>query len=196
MKRTLSFTLTLLLLLSSATTLAKTQPDNLFPRVQLTTSMGTIVVELDRLKAPVTVENFLKYVTGGLYNRTIFHRVIADFVVQGGGLNQSMEALPDLGEIFNESGNGLKNEPYTIAMARTQEPHSATRQFYFNMAENDNLDPSIRGWGYAVFGTVTEGEEVLDKIAILPTQTDPKLGWPDVPVAPVILIEAKLLPRN
>lgn len=195
MKRILTLSL-LLLSMVSHSVFANTQPDNLFPKVQLTTSMGTVVVELDRLKAPITVENFLKYVAGGLYNRTVFHRVISGFVVQGGGFNQSMEALPTLGSIFNESGNGLVNDQYTIAMARAQDPHSATRQFYFNMADNGNLNPNMRGWGYAVFGAVIEGEEVLEKIAQVPTHVDPNVGWPDVPVNDVILIEAKLLPRD
>jgi len=195
MKRMLPWLL-ICLMGMSAQVAANTQPDNLFPKVRLTTSMGSIVVELDRLKAPLSVENFLKYVTGGLYNQTIFHRVIPGFVVQGGGIDKSMEALPALGPIFNESGNGLSNDQYSIAMARAQDPHSANRQFYFNMNDNDNLNPSTRGWGYAVFGSVIEGEEILEKIALVPTQVDPKLGWPDVPVESVVLIEAKLLPRD
>ncbi|NMH67000.1 peptidylprolyl isomerase [Shewanella salipaludis] len=172
------------------------QPDSLYPRVEMQTSMGKIVIELDRTRAPITVDNFLTYVVKGEYDNTIFHRVIADFVVQGGGLNKALEELPEDKPIVNESGNGLSNALGTIAMARENEPHSATRQFYFNVADNTKLDPSKRRWGYAVFGEVVEGMEVLQAMAMVETAHNEKLDWPDVPVTPIILKQAKLLPRN
>ncbi|MFV0596575.1 peptidylprolyl isomerase [Shewanella sp.] len=172
------------------------QPDTLYPQVEFDTSLGKIVVELDRTRAPITVDNFLTYVVKGEYNNTIFHRIISDFVVQGGGLNPQLEELPTGKAIFNESGNGLSNSMGTIAMARDNDPHSATRQFYFNVADNTKLDPSKRRWGYAVFGEVIEGKQVLEAMAVVETTTNAKLNWPDVPVTPIILKTAKLLPKK
>ncbi|WP_285817768.1 peptidylprolyl isomerase [Echinimonas agarilytica] len=173
------------------------QPDNLYPQVKFVTNMGVIVVELDRMKAPVTVDNFLKYVVTGSYDNTIFHRIIEGFVVQGGGFDEKMGTLDDkFDPITNEAGNGLKNTSYTIAMARQGHPHSASRQFYFNVGDNKSLDPGPRSWGYAVFGSVSEGEEVIDKMAEIETHMDANLGWPDVPVTPVILRETILLPAD
>ena len=126
------------------------QPDNYYPRVKMVTSMGDIIVELDRSRAPITVNNFLRYVDMRSYEETIFHRIVPDFVVQGGGYDTNFVEKPSLGKIFNESGNGLKNKMYNITMARQDDPHSATRQFFFNMAKNDSLDPG-RNWGYTVF---------------------------------------------
>ncbi|QSX36298.1 peptidylprolyl isomerase [Shewanella sedimentimangrovi] len=171
------------------------QPDTLYPRVELDTSMGKIVVELDRTRAPITVDNFLTYVVKGEYDNTVFHRIIPDFVVQGGGLDLKLEEKKEDKPIVNESGNGLSNAFGTIAMARENEPHSATRQFYFNVADNTKLNPSKRRWGYAVFGEVVEGADVLQAMALVPTENNAKLGWPDVPVTPVILKRATLLPR-
>ncbi|WP_440877511.1 peptidylprolyl isomerase [Thalassotalea sp. PLHSN55] len=170
-------------------------PDNLYPQVKLETSMGVILVELDRVKAPITVDNFLTYVVQGEYNNTVFHRVIADFVVQGGGYDQNYIIKKVHGNIINESGNGLKNEVGTIAMAKERAPHSANRQFYFNVADNTNLDPG-RGWGYAVFGAIVEGQEIVDKMAQVKTHYDDGFGWEDVPVEPIILIKATLLPAQ
>lgn len=172
------------------------QPDSLYPQVEFDTSLGKIVVELDRTRAPITVDNFLTYVVKGEYNNTIFHRVISDFVVQGGGLNPQLEELPAGKPIVNESGNGLSNSMGTIAMARDNDPHTATRQFYFNVADNTKLDPSKRRWGYAVFGEVIEGKQVLEAMAVVETTTNAKLNWPDVPVTPIILKTAKLLPKK
>lgn len=172
------------------------QPDTLYPQVEFDTSLGKIVVELDRTRAPITVDNFLTYVVKGEYNNTIFHRIISDFVVQGGGLNPQLEELPAGKPIFNESGNGLSNSMGTIAMARDNDPHSATRQFYFNVTDNTKLDPSKRRWGYAVFGEVIEGKQVLEAMAVVETTTNAKLNWPDVPVTPIILKTAKLLPKK
>ncbi len=168
------------------------QPDNLFPRVQLDTTAGKIIVELDRLRAPITSNNFLYYVTNGSYDDTIFHRVVKDFVVQGGGYNQHFTERKSEGAIYNESGNGLKNEMFTIAMAREDDPHSAIRQFYFNMADNDNLDPG-RSWGYTVFGSVTEGEEVLELIANTKVHRHEELDWENVPIKPIFLKKMTLL---
>lgn len=171
------------------------QPNNYYPRVKLQTSMGDIVVELDRSKAPLASNNFLRYVNQRSYEDTIFHRVIADFVVQGGGYNVEFEQLSSYPPVYNESGNGMKNEKYSIAMARESDPHSATRQFYFNMNDNESLDPG-RKWGYTVFGSVVEGYEVLDAISQVETDVDPTWGWPDVPKKPVMLLKASLLPSQ
>lgn len=172
------------------------QADTLYPKVELQTSMGNIVVELDRKRAPITVDNFLTYVVKGHYDNTLFHRVIADFVVQGGGLDPRFNEKPTDKPIVNEAGNGLSNALGTIAMARENDPHSATAQFYFNVADNKRLDPSKRRWGYAVFGEVTQGMEVLEAMAQQPTAINSKLGWPDVPITPIILTKATLLPRE
>lgn len=187
----------LALMLSSQVAFAlDIQENTLYPRVKLETSMGDIVVELDRTRAPITVDNFLTYVVKGDYDNTLFHRIIPEFVVQGGGLNPKYEELPAAKPIVNESGNGLSNSMGTIAMARDNNPHSATRQFYFNVGENERLDPSSRRWGYAVFGEVESGMEVLEAMSVVATDYNTTLGWPDVPVTPVILKKATLLPRE
>jgi len=170
-------------------------PDNLYPQVKLETSMGIIIVELDRVKAPLTVDNFLGYVVAGEYNNTIFHRIMTNFIVQGGGYTKDFIQKKDLGSIPNESGNGLKNEVATIAMAREMRPHTANRQFFFNIADNTNLD-SGRRWGYAVFGAVVEGEEVMEAMADVKTDFNEEMAWDDVPLEPVILIKATLLPAE
>ena len=169
------------------------QADNYYPRVKMITSMGDIIVELDRSRAPITVNNFLRYVDKRSYEDTIFHRIVPDFVVQGGGYDKDFIEKPSFGKIFNESGNGMKNKMYNITMARQDEPHSATRQFFFNMSNNDSLDPG-RNWGYTVFGSVVEGYEVLDKMVEVKTDFDPKYGWSDVPVEQVVLLKVLVLP--
>ena len=168
-------------------------PDNLFPSVRLQTSMGDVVVELDRRRAPVTVNNFLRYVTEGKYDGTIFHRVMPGFVVQGGGYTETIEERKTWAPIFNESGNGLKNMPMTIAMARFDDPHSATNQFYFNLAANGSLDPSPRSWGYAVFGQVVSGQEVVESIAGVETGYHDFLEAEDVPLVPVKILSAAVV---
>jgi len=168
-------------------------PDNLFPSVKLETSMGEIVVELNRMRAPITVNNFLRYVLEGEYDGTIFHRVMPGFVVQGGGYTKDIEEKTEHDEIFNESGNGLANSTGSIAMARFDDPHTATRQFYFNMSENTSLDPNSRSWGYAVFGMVVSGMEVLEAISDVETGYSEALDAEDVPKVPVILIKASVL---
>ncbi len=138
------------------------------PKVELhVTGYGVITLELDAEKAPKSTENFLQYVADGHYDGTIFHRVIDGFMIQGGGFDAQMQQKPTRGEIENEANNGLKNDRYTIAMARTQAPHSATAQFFINVSDNAFLNhtaPSLQGWGYAVFGKVVAGTEVVDQI--------------------------------
>lgn len=186
----------IILLLFSVTCNAKNlaiDPDNLFPQVKLETSMGIIIVELDRVRAPITVDNFLTYVVTGEYNNTIFHRIVPDFIVQGGGYSKNFELKKVDKTIINESGNGLKNEIGTIAMAKENRPHTANRQFFFNIADNSSLDPG-RSWGYAVFGTIVEGQEVVDAMALVATDYNEEMGWEDVPIEPIMLIKASLLP--
>ena len=170
------------------------QPDNLFPRVRFETNFGNFVVELDRTRAPITVDNFLRYAVDGHYNKTLFHRIVKNFVVQGGGYDFKFNERPTRKAIVNESGNGLRNEVGTIAMAREDDPHSATSQFYFNLKDNKNLDPSPRRWGYAVFGEVVDGMDVLKKMGNVATETDPNTGFENVPTAPVMLNKVVLLP--
>ncbi|MEW9798406.1 peptidylprolyl isomerase [Alteromonas sp. CYL-A6] len=190
----------LLVLMTPASALAKKkddgsqiQPDNYYPRVKLETTMGDIVVELDRRRAPITANNFLNYVDKGSYNNTIFHRVVPGFVVQGGGYTPEFDEKVDFGDIFNESGNGMKNSLHTIAMARQNDPHTANRQFFFNVNDNTNLDPG-RDWGYAVFGMIVEGEDVVDAMSEVETEYQLLLNAPNVPVEPIILKKALVLP--
>ncbi len=170
-------------------------PDNLFPQVKLETSMGVIIVELDRIRAPITVDNFLAYVVSGEYNDTVFHRIMPAFIVQGGGYTKDFELKKVNGNIINESGNGLKNEIGTIAMAKENRPHTANRQFFFNVADNTSLDPGRR-WGYAVFGAIVEGQEVVDAMALVKTDYNDEMDWEDVPIKPIMLIKASLLPAT
>ena len=161
-------------------------------KVKLTTSMGPIVIELDKEKAPVSVENFVKYVEAGHYNGTIFHRVIDGFMVQGGGFDKDMKQKPTQPAIKNEGANGLKNMNYTVAMARTNVRDSATSQFFINVKDNDFLNYSgenPQGWGYAVFGKVVEGKETVDKIKAV--QTGNQRGMGDVPNTAVVIEKAE-----
>jgi peptidyl-prolyl cis-trans isomerase B (cyclophilin B) len=141
--------------------------------IKLTTNHGTITLELDAEKAPNTVANFIAHVQAGQYDNTIFHRVIPGFMVQGGGFEPGMQQKPVGAPIENEANNGLKNDNYTVAMARTSDPHSATAQFFINVADNDflNYGTCQDGWGYCVFGRVVEGKDVVDKIKAVPTRT-------------------------
>lgn len=162
------------------------------PRVSMKTSMGEIVLELYQDKAPKTVANFIRYVNDGHYNGTIFHRVIGNFMIQGGGFDKNMREKPTRAPIPNEANNGLKNHAYTIAMARTPEPHSASAQFFINVKYNAALDyPGHDGWGYAVFGKVIKGKEVVDKIKGVATTRSGMHA--DVPVSPVTIESATLL---
>ena len=190
----LSFSLLLLMLPLSAHEKDKIiDPDNLFPQVKLETSMGVIIVELDRVRAPITVNNFLTYVVSGEYDKTIFHRVMPEFIVQGGGYTKDFELKKVNDNIINESGNGLKNEIGTIAMAKENRPHTANRQFFFNVADNTSLDPGRR-WGYAVFGEVIEGQEVVDAMSAVKTDYNDEMSWEDVPIEAILLNKASLLP--
>jgi len=158
------------------------------PQVLLNTSMGEIVLELNLAKAPVSVENFLQYVKSGHYDNTLFHRVIDGFMIQGGGFAPGMKQKPTRAPIANESKNGLKNTPYSVAMARTSIPDSATAQFFINVVANPSLDyPKPDGVGYAVFGQVVKGQDVVDRIKAV------KTGRGDVPVEPVLIRSATLI---
>ena len=176
-------------------TAAMVHADDKMPRVLLKTSMGDIVLELDQAKAPVTVDNFLKYVNAGFYNGTIFHRVIDGFMIQGGGFTQDFQKKPTNPPIQNEANNGLKNVRGTIAMARTSDPNSATAQFFINVVNNAFLDfraPSGQDWGYTVFGQVVDGMDVVDKIRKTPT--GPGGPFPrDVPRTPVVIQSASVI---
>lgn len=164
------------------------------PRVKLHTNQGDMVITLDAEKAPKTAANFLQYVQDGFYDGTVFHRVIDGFMVQGGGFESGLKQKPTREPIDNEADNGLKNNKYTLAMARTSDPHSATAQFFINVANNDFLNftaPTPQGWGYAVFGTVTEGTDVVDKIKGVKTGNN---GFhQNVPKEDVIIEKAEVL---
>jgi peptidyl-prolyl cis-trans isomerase A (cyclophilin A)/peptidyl-prolyl cis-trans isomerase B (cyclophilin B) len=165
------------------------------PMIEFETNEGVIVIELYPDKAPKTVINFLDYVNSGYYNGTIFHRVIAGFMVQGGGFTRNYEQKKSNDPIDNEADNGLRNEPGTVAMARTGDPHSATAQFFINVADNAFLNfrsPSPRGYGYAVFGKVTKGMDLVHQIATSPTGPGGPFGK-DVPVNMVIIEKSRVL---
>ncbi|HCR87937.1 MULTISPECIES: peptidylprolyl isomerase [Psychrobacter] len=164
------------------------------PVVELDTNMGAIVIELNEEKAPKTVENFLNYVKSGHYDGTIFHRIIDGFMIQGGGMDAEMNEKATNAPVENEADNGLKNDKGTIAMARTQDPHSATSQFFINVKDNDFLNHSgknMQGWGYTVFGKVTSGMDVIDKMRGVPTG---RFGMhADVPNEPVVINSATII---
>jgi len=170
-------------------------------RVKLNTSEGDIVLELNQAKAPKTVANFLKYVKNDHYQGTIFHRVIPGFMIQGGGLDESLKEKDTLPPVENEAGNALTNDKYTLAMARTADPDSATSQFFINTSDNAFLnrnDPRSDGSGYTVFGKVVEGQDVVDKIAAKPTKAAPDPEVPgalmrDVPIEPVVIKDATVV---
>lgn len=159
--------------------------------ITLKTNMGDIVIELDEEKAPISSENFKQYVRDGFYDGVIFHRVIPNFMIQGGGFMPDMMQKATREPIENEAKNGLSNEKYTLAMARTMEPHSASAQFFINTKDNSFLDyPGQDGWGYAVFGKVVEGTDVVDKIEQV--ETGNVAGHSDVPVEPVVIEKAEI----
>ncbi len=162
--------------------------------IRIETSMGEICLELDAAKAPKTVENFISYVNDGHYDGTIFHRVINGFMIQGGGMTADMKEKPTREPVPNEADNGLTNDAYTVAMARTMDPHSATAQFFINVKKNDFLNfssKSPQGWGYTVFGKVTKGQGVINKIKQVATGN--KAGHDDVPKEPVTIIKAEVV---
>jgi peptidyl-prolyl cis-trans isomerase B (cyclophilin B) len=162
--------------------------------IRLETSKGDIVLELDAERAPKTAENFLAYVTEGFYDGTVFHRVIDGFMIQGGGFDETMTQKPTRDPVENEANNGLKNEDYTVAMARTKDPHSATAQFFINVKDNAFLNhtaQNAQGWGYAVFGRVVEGKDVVDAIKTVDTGS---VGFfQDVPLEPVVILKASVI---
>ena len=162
--------------------------------VRLRTNHGVITLELDAAKAPATVENFLGYVKSGHFDNTIFHRVIDGFMIQGGGFEPGMKQKPTGAQITNEADNQLKNDTYAVAMARTSDPHSATAQFFINIADNDFLNhtgPNSQGWGYCVFGKVTEGADIVDKIKKVKTAN--RGGHQNVPVEDVVIEKAEVV---
>ena len=172
---------------------------SLAPRVRVETSQGAFVLELDTVRAPLSAENFLRYVRDGYYDGTVFHRVIANFVVQGGGYDASLAERKAHAAIPNESGNGLSNRRGTVGLAREESPHSGSSQFYINVIDNAGLDPLPSRWGYAVFGRVVDGMDVVDRIAYMPTETVDNFGK-DVPIGrPVVqrawVIETAALPE-
>ena len=163
-------------------------------RAEIDTNMGKIILSLDEQKAPKTVENFVSYARKGFYNGTIFHRVIDGFMIQGGGFDADMKQKDTRDTIENEANNGLKNDQYTVAMARTMQPHSASAQFFINVKDNDFLNhtkPDLHGWGYAVFGKVVEGTDVVDEIKKV--KTGNKAGHQDVPVDTVVINKAEVV---
>lgn len=180
----------LLLSLVAASAIAEPPAASPPPRVIVETTHGRIVFELDTARAPLSSENFLRYVRDGFYDGTIFHRVIPGFVVQGGGFDAGLKPREGRPTIPNESGNGLSNRRGSIGLAREESPHSGSSQFYVNLADNAGLDPLPTRWGYAVFGKVVEGMEVIDRIAYLPTATVENFA-PDVPVARPAIVRAR-----
>ncbi|OGB72996.1 MAG: peptidylprolyl isomerase [Burkholderiales bacterium RIFOXYC12_FULL_65_23] len=162
-------------------------------RVKLETSLGVITLELDAQKAPKTVANFVQYVKDKHYDSTVFHRVIDGFMIQGGGFTADMQQKPTRPSIQNEADNGLKNLPLTVAMARTNDPHSASAQFFINVADNrflNHTQPTLNGWGYAVFGKVVAGADVVDKIRQV--RTGNRGMFQDLPTTPVTILKATL----
>ena len=162
-------------------------------KVLVTTNIGSFTVELNEAKAPITTKNFLRYVDDGSYVGTIFHRVIPGFMAQGGGFDQALKQRPSYPPIKNEADNGLPNNMATIAMARTQNPNSATRQFYINLANNAFLNTQGNRTGYAVFGKVIKGFPVVEKMATIPTTSNPQTGMSDIPQQPIIIEAMKII---
>ncbi len=187
MKNTLSILFICLINQALACDGSKLYKDNMFPEVLIETSMGNILLELDRNRAPITVNNFLYYIHSDRYVNTVFHRVEKDFVIQGGGYDAKYQSIIECDEILNESGNGLKNTEGTIAMARYDNPHSATSQFYFNLTDTPSLDPNSKNWGYTVFGEVIEGMDILKKIAQVNVGYSKRLDAQNVPLEPIVI---------
>ena len=190
MKHLFTALITLLLCCAMQSSHSSTQGKSTM--VKLHTNMGIITLQLDAEKAPNTVKNFLEYVDSGFYANTVFHRVIGNFMIQGGGFEPGMKQKAVNAPIKNEAANGLKNDKYTVAMARTGDPHSATAQFFINVKDNGFLNyPGQDGWGYCVFGKVVEGKEVVD--AIRNVKTGSRSGFQDVPLEDVIITRAEVV---
>ena len=193
-RRIASLSLAGMALAASLFTALPAMAQNATPKVQIKTSMGDIVLELNEAKAPKTVANFMQYVRDKHYDGTVFHRVMDGFMIQGGGFTADMQQKPTQPPIPLEANNGLKNDKYTLAMARTSDPHSATAQFFINVSNNDFLNftsPTPNGWGYAVFGTITEGTDVVEKIKGV--KTGNKGFHQNVPNEDVIIEKAEIL---
>lgn len=172
---------------------AETPADTPSDRVRVDTTLGSFVIKLETTRAPLTTANFVNYVKSGFYSGTIFHRVIANFVIQGGGYDDKYHLKDTQPSVPNESGNGLSNKRFTVGLARSDAPHSGNAQFYVNLTDNDDLDPTPLRWGYTVFGRVVEGLEVIDKIGRTPTGSAGP--WPkDAPLEPVVIQRMELLP--
>jgi len=190
MKQTLTALFALFLCCTMQSSHSSTQGKSTM--VKLYTNMGVITLQLDDEKAPNTVKNFLEYVNSGFYSNTIFHRVIGNFMIQGGGFEPGMKQKKANAPIKNEAASGLKNDKYTVAMARTGDPHSATAQFFINVKDNGFLNyPGQDGWGYCVFGKVVEGTDVVD--AIRNVKTGNRMGFQDVPLEDVVITKAEVV---
>ena len=162
-----------------------------YPQVEIVTTSGSFIIELDRNRAPLSVDNFLSYIDDGFYSNTIFHRVIDGFVIQTGGYTTQFEEKKTKPEIANESGNGISNLRGTIAMARSDQPHSAGSQFFINVEDNLALNPNSNNWGYAVFGYVIDGMDIVDKISETPTSPNGRFES-DAPIVPIIITKAHM----
>ncbi len=178
--------------LSAACPTDKVYPEADYPELTINTSMGEVVIELDRNRAPLTVNHFLHQVKNNTYDNNLVHRVVADYVIQTGAFKTNLSAVSSCGKLFNESGNGLSNDRGTVAMARYNEPHSATTSYYINIKDNDNLNPNSKSWGYTVFGYVVSGMDVIDKIAQTKTGYHAELDAKDVPIEPIKVINVRL----
>lgn len=165
------------------------------PRVRVTTSMGAFVIQLEAERAPLTVDNFLRYVRAGQYDGTLFHRVIGQFMIQGGGMDANYQTRPTKPPVPNESGNGLRNLRGTVGLARAATPHSGDCQFFVNVVDNGDLDPLPTRWGYAVFGRVVEGMDIVDRISVVPTGSVGPLPS-DAPLKPVVILKVELVGAN
>ena len=164
---------------------------SLEPRVRIETSAGDFVIQLDTVRAPLTAENFLRYVRDGFYDGLMMHRIVANFVVQGGGYTPDFRDRDPRAAIPNESGNGLSNQRGSVGMARSESPHSATSQFYVNVKDNAGLNPLPSRWGYAVFGQIVEGMDVIDRMAYVPTGE--RAGYTDTPLEPIVIRRAVVI---
>lgn len=180
------------LALSAACSTDDAFPDAFFPELTLETNLGDVVIELDRRRAPLTVNRFLHAVKNKAYDNNLIHRVVPDYVIQTGAFKMDYAAVDSCGHLFNESGNGLSNQRGTLAMARYDDPHSASSSFYINLKDNPNLDPNQKSWGYAVFGYVVSGMDVVDQIAQVKTEFNTQLEAKDVPIQPLQIISVRL----
>ncbi len=178
--------------LSAACPTEQAYPDATFPELTVVTDMGEVVIELDRRRAPLTVNHFLHLVKDQAFDDNLIHRVVADYVIQTGAFKADYSAVKSCGQLFNESGNGLTNDRGTLAMARFDDPHSAETSFYINLKDNSNLNPNKKTWGYTVFGYVVSGMELVDQMAQVQTEFNSELEAKDVPVKPIKILSVRL----